>query len=81
MALEQKDAAKSALRNQVWKAFELSEALESPGCTEETRKAHADAEKMVELFAAAVERRDAELISLEKEDKILDDALESLKNL
>ena len=79
VALKQKDAAKSALRNRVWMAYELGEALESPGCTEEARKAHVDAQKMVELILATVKRREAELIALDEEEKAIDDALESLK--
>ena len=78
MALERKDAAKSALREAVFKVYELDQAVES---TEEVQKTRADAQKMVKLFDAEVKRRDAELVTLDEEDKALDDALEALKNL
>ena len=73
MALGRKEAARDTLRDLVFKAFELEEAVKSSGCTEETRKAHSDAQKMVEAFKATVKRREAEIRVLEEEEKILDD--------
>ena len=61
--------------------YELSQALQSPGSTEVTRKAHSDAQKMVELFATEMKRRDAEIDALDEEDEGLDVALQVLKNL
>ena len=72
LSLEQKEAAKATLRDLFFKAYELEEALESPDCTEETRKAHSDAKKMVDLFKATVKRCDAEIRALEEEMKELE---------
>ena len=79
--LERKEAAKSALRDYVWEAYELDHALKLPGCTEETRKAHVDAQKMVEIFAAEVKRKNATLVALDEEEKTLDNAIEAIEAL
>ena len=81
MALERKETAKSALRDMVFKVYELNQAIESSGSTEEARKAHSDAQKMVEIFDAELKRREAEIIALDDEEKALDDSIEALKNL
>ena len=77
VALEQKDTAKSALLDLVFRAYELSQVLESPGC-EETRKAHSDAQKMVELIVAEVKRREAEIVALDEEEKTIHNAVNNL---
>ena len=81
MALERKEAAKDALRDQVWKTFELGQALKSPDSSKEDRKAHAEAQKMVEHFRSEVKQRDVEIGALEEEEKALGHSIEALKNL
>ena len=81
MALERKATAKAALRDQVWKTFELDQALKSSDSSEEAHKAHAAAQKMVDLLLAEVKRRDAEIFALDNEEKALEESIEALKNL
>ena len=76
VALERKKAAQSALGDMLFKVYEL--AVEPSGSTEEAR---ADVQKKLELFAAEVKRRDAEIVALDELEKTIDNALESLKNL
>ena len=81
MALELKEASRVMLQGLLLKAIELDQAVESPSCTEETRKAHSDAQKMVDVLEAELSQRIVEIVTLEEEEKVIDSALEALKNL
>ena len=79
-ALERKDAATAKLRDLVFMEYKSQQPLELPDCTEEARKAHADAKKMVKLFGAEEKRMEAEIIFLGEQEKALDHSTEVLKN-
>ena len=81
MALELKETARTTLADLISKACALSQELELPDSTEETQKAHSDAQKKALLFVAELMRREAEIVALDEEDKVVDFTLEALKNL
>ena len=80
-ALERQEAAKCAFNELELGVNDLGKALESSGSTEEARKAHSDALKMVEFFDSEVMRRDEEIVGLNEEEKAIDNALEFLTTL